>query len=1303
MDFFQIKERSSKNGVLEIYPDFRVCRSKDLMIRGKSFYAIWDAEKGMWSTDEYDVQRLVDNELLEYKEKVVKRNDGVVQVKLMSDYSSRIWAEFKSYMNNLSDNSHQLDESLTFSNTEVKKKDYVSRRLSYPLEEGSSEAYDEIIGTLYDPEERAKLEWAIGAVVSGDAKNIQKFIVLYGEAGAGKSTILNIIQKLFSGYYTTFEAKALTSSSNAFSTEVFKSNPLVAIQHDGDLSRIEDNTKLNSIISHEEMTMNEKYKPSYMARVNCFLFMATNRPVKITDAKSGIIRRLIDVRPSGKRIPNKRYQTLMTQIDFELGAIAYHCLDTYRSMGKNYYSAYRPIEMILQTDVFFNFIESNYFIFNEQDGVSLSQAYDMYKKYCDESLVDFKLPRHKFREELKNYFNCFNDITRIDGKQVRSYYSGFQSEKFTSVSEKKEERPNSLVLDSDISIFDDLAKDYYSQYTTSEGSPIEKWKNVKTKLKDINTSILHYVLVPENHIVIDFDLKDSTGEKSLEKNLEAASKWPSTYSELSKSGRGVHLHYIYDGDVNNLSRIYDVDIEIKVFTGNSSLRRKLTKCNTIPVSIINSGLPLKGEKMINFKTVANENAIRTLILKNIDKEYHPGTKPSIDFIYKILEDSYNDGIVYDVTDLRPKVLAFANNSTNQSSYCVKLVSQMKFKSEDLNISEEQTYSSDELVFYDVEVFQNLFVVCWKKQGKKTNRMINPTAQEIENLFNFKLVGFNCRRYDNHILYARYLGYDLKELYELSQKIINNSRNAMFREAYNISYTDIYDFSSKKQSLKKFQIELGLHHQELGLKWDEPVPEELWELVAEYCENDVETTELVFDARKQDYVARLILSELSGLTPNDTTQNHTAKIIFGDDPKPQESFIYTDLSEMFPGYTFERGKSWYRGEDPKEGGYVYAEPHMYGDVAVLDVASMHPTSAIVLNVFGKYTKNFEELVQARLAIKHKEFDRAKKMLGGILSKYLDDEAQAADLSYALKIVINIVYGLTSAKFENKFKDPRNKDNIVAKRGALFMIDLKHAVQEKGYKAIHIKTDSIKIPNATPEIIDFVMNFGQQYGYEFEHETTYDKFCLVNDAVYIAKDQNTGEWDAVGTQFAEPYVYKYLFSKEKIEFEDVCETKSVTTSLYLDMNEDLPDVSEYEMIKDLRYKIQKDSTQLSKREMRILDESSHMSDDELEELIAKGHNYHFVGKVGSFCPIQPGCGGGVLLREKDGKYYAANGSKGFRWLESEVVRSLEKQNCIDETYYHGLVDEAIKTIEQYGNFEWFTSDQPYNKKDNQILPF
>src|SRR5690606_7482349 len=147
---------------------------------------------------------------------------------------------------------------------------------------------------------------------------------------------------------------------------------------------------------------------------------------------------------------------------------------------------------------------------------------------------------------------------------------------------------------------------------------------------------------------------------------------------------------------------------------------------------------------------------------------------------------------------------------------------------------------------------------------------------------------------------------------------------------------------------------------------------------------------------------------------------------------------------------------------------------------------------VLNLLGPYTSKFAHLKSARVAIKRQEYETARQLLDGKLVKYLasaEDTPELAEaVSYALKIVINNVYGLTSAKFENPFRDIRNKDNIVAKRGALFMIDLRQAVQDRGYQVVHIKTDSIKIvippdaPKGGQEIIDFVMNFGAEYGYE-----------------------------------------------------------------------------------------------------------------------------------------------------------------------------------------------------------------------------
>ena len=896
LDFLMISTRSTKRGVIEIYPKFIIKKSSDLMIRGGDFYAIWVEERGLWSTDEQDALSIIDKYLDKYAEENKGKFEGHVRIMHMWDAESGMIDTWHKYcQKQMRDSFHQLDDKLIFSNTKVSKKDYSSKRLPYPLEKGKVTAWDKLISTLYSPEERHKIEWSIGAIVTGDSKHIQKFMVFYGSAGTGKSTILNVIQKLFEGYYSVFDARALGSSSNSFALESFKTNPLVAIQHDGDLSRIEDNTRLNSLVSHELMTVNEKFKAAYSNRFNAFLYMGTNKPVKITDAKSGLIRRLIDVTPSGNKLTKREYDDVTKRIDFELGAIAKYCEDIYRK-DPGAYDDYVPVSMLGASNDFYNFVLDSYFTFKEQEDVPLKSAWELYKTYCDEANVPYPFSKRIFKEELKNYFRDYKDRYTKNDTRMRSVYIGFRADKFEDEEKEEVQTPKIKLIEfnSTESIFDKDCGKYPAQYATSKGTPSKKWDNVTTTLDDINTKELHYVKVPENHIVIDFDIPDENGEKSLERNVEEASKWPPTYAEFSKSGKGVHLHYIYTGDPKKLSAIYADHIEVKVYSGKSSLRRKLTKCNNLPIATISSGLPLKGEdKVVNFEAIKTEKGIRTLIKKNLKKEIHPGTKPSIDFIYKILDDAYKSELKYDVSDMKPAVLSFAASSTHQADYCIKLVNKMQFKSEEPSLP-VGSRPEDQIVFYDIEIFPNLFLVNWKYDGedKPVVRMINPKPAEIEELIKYKLVGFNCRRYDNHMLYARLMGYNNQQLFNLSQKIITEGKG-FFGEAYNISYTDVYDFAAKKQSLKKWEIELGIHHQELGLPWDQPVPEEQWTQVAEYCDNDVIATEAVFHKLKGDFTAREILADLAGMSVNDTTNSLTTRIIFGKERHP--NLVYTDLA------------------------------------------------------------------------------------------------------------------------------------------------------------------------------------------------------------------------------------------------------------------------------------------------------------------------------------------------------------------------------------------------------------------------
>lgn len=1401
MDFYTIETRPGKGNRMEVYPEYKVCRTKDLIIRGGNFYVVYDDETGKWTEDKVVIQTVIDGDI---DKKIAELNEAQRESderfkyvpKYLGNFSSTHWLKFDQYVRSLPDTKNViLDKEVTFKGQPTVKKDYVSKELPYSLSDGSYDAWDEMLDTLYDPEEREKIEWAIGAILCGDAKKIQKFLVFYGPQGSGKSTILNIVMKLFKGYYATFKAENLVNSNDQFGCKFLSSNPLVAIDEDTNLSRIETNATMNKIASHEELEVNEKYKNQYVVKPMCMMMLGTNKPVRITDAKSGIIRRLIDIEPSGRKIrPIRKYEHLNNQIDQQLGAIAKHCMDVYQDekRGMHYYDDYVPERMMFRTDPFFNFMEEHLLEYKEAPYVTANRLWDQWKEYCQNSGIEFTRKRYEIIDEAKNYFSEFyKDSTHINGEQVRSRFAGLKLEKFIHEDQqtknerkkeqlKKEEAEFSepevkddseaysygwLKLDKTESLLDKELAEYPAQYDT--GDPVhplkEKWKDVRTKLKDLDTSKTHFVQgFPEILIGIDFDMKGKDGKKDLKENLKAASKWTPTYAELSNSGRAIHLHYWYDGDVSQLSSLFSDEIEIKVFPKdkNLSLRRRVSRCNDLPIAHISSGLPFKEKKeMVNWDGVKDEIHLRNIINQAIQKEVRPyGEEPKtitcVKYIRDILKQAQDTGLKYDLRDLSEAVYAFAANSHHNSEECLNIYYSMEFlwpkERKETHIfgtmNEPVAEYSDNtpIVILDCEVIQNLtLVVCKelepdgvpaikknpKDRIKKCIRMYNPKPHEIEQLLKMKIVGHNVIGYDNHILYALYLGYSPEQIFQLSQSIIVHGKRSPFYEAKNLSYTDTLDASSEKKGLKKIEIEMHIPHKEMEIDWSKPLPESEWERLAQYCENDVMATEAYYMSKKfqTDFKARKILAALTGMTVNDSTNNLTAQLIFGDAREPWHEFNYPDLKKMFPEYRFEFGKSYYGDELIGEGGRVYAEPGQYYDVVTFDVASMHPTSIIVEQGFGPYTKNYEDLYKARIAIKHKDYEAAKKMFGGRLAPYLDNPEDAKALSYALKIALNSVYGMTAASFQNRFKDPRNIDNWVAKRGALFMEKLRREVQARGGHVVHIKTDSIKLVNPSKELSDFVLNFGKQYGYNFEIESRYERICLVNHAVYIAlrskedaewieecdkakeraKESETPyceptRWTATGAQFAHPYVFKRLFSHEPMEFWDFCEMKTVKTDLYLDLNERLPDVSDIEKEKA---KIQ---TRMRKLNKDLL--SSDISDEDkekikaeladlpkdieiLDEEIAKGHSYHFVGKAGEFMPVIPGCGGGLLMRKEDsGGYGYATGAKGYRWLESESMQHLQDwKKYIDIRYFRSLVDDAKDTIGKYCDFNLFVQGE------------
>lgn len=1215
--------------------DFNYVYNDDLIVRGGAFAYYWDGEQ--WSKDLRDIVLNIDGNIRNAVNEVKANHpDSIIKYGLAENSNSGIVTKFQKYCQALQSKDISFNTNIFFDNQVPKRDDYSTIQLNYHPQPGKCHSFDKLAGTLYSPEELDKILWAIGALLTGNMPKIQKFLFLYGAAGTGKGTMLDIISKIFQDYRADIDLEKLTSGSQ-FGTSQIVDVPLL-VDSDSKIDRIKKDTDLLKLVSHEPVMVRKLYQDGYSVAFQGLLVTASNARYDAKNVNSGIHRRALVVHPSGNIVSKEDYNRLMNDINYEVPYIAQKAIDRYTELGEAYYDNYRDEEMVNYSDPFHACVSENLPLFTEKDGITLNQATSIYKEYIEELGWETKGIKQKVKLRLPDYYREFSKYKMIDGVRLTRYYSGFKTEKFPFLNGKDKpknvvecEKPSWLDLSEQPSLFDKEAADYPAQLANKNGTPKFKWDTVRTTLKDIDSGELHYVKVPQNHIVLDFDMKNENGDKDLDLNIKEALGYPQTYAEVSKSGGGLHLHYWYDGDVTKLKNLIKEDVEVKVYTGKSSLRRKLIKCNNLPIAHIATGLPLKEKEVIMYKDIEDihwtEKKLRTFIENCMDKVHHSATKPEIDFIYTVLEQAKDTGVKYNLNDMLDPLTKFAMHSTHNSDYCLGVVNRLTlstYQTEEEIGNGNDVVNDKDIVFFDIEVFSNLFLVCWKKNGfeipawvyddlmkdingggnqssdaiksnwytqhkdKDYGIWANPTVNQLEYLLQFPLVGFNNRKYDNHILYNASLGATPMELYMQSQNIINHTGDGgMKPAAYNLSYADLYEFMDIKQSLKKWEIALGLTHDEFEFPWDQPLAMSNWARCAMYCMHDVDATDKVFNdlkAGQPAWMARKVMCELTEMSPNTKTQTLAEKFLFGDEQRPQDNFVWYDLAKEFPGYTFDPNRkpaSDYHGKDPSEGGYVSSKPGVYGVsvkdynagnitdpvtgrcklVTYIDVASLHPHSLIAINYFGKYTPKFQALVKCRMHIKHGELDKAASAFDDIdpalskkLSKFLNDPSLIKGLAHAMKIIINIVYGMTSAKYDNKFRDPRNVDNIIAKRGALFMMMLEEELNARGCNVVHVKTDSMKITNYLQEDIQYAMDRANEFGYTFELECIFDRLALTNKSTNIGHVEGKPEydahaWEAVGAQYAEPFVFKKLFSHQELVEEDFMMLKSSTAPIYL----------------------------------------------------------------------------------------------------------------------------------------------------------
>lgn len=1254
------KSENPVKKTISLKPEYNL-RGYDGVSKGKLSY-FWDGSS--WqdiSNSDEKLLKAIDDSLNEKAMRYIEKGETVSVISPQWNISEN--KNFQHFVKNYSMNyDKEFNTRVIFDNEVVTRNMYASTILSYHPEEKPTPYFDKVMDVWF-PNSTEMILWFVGAALLGETNHIQKMVFIYGEPKSGKSSLLEIIDWLFEDYIHEMSINSFTSTSDQFASGLFKNAPVI-VDRDADIKRIQNKILFNKFISHESFSVNKKHVSPYDSRFTGILFAASNYVFDMGDpGKDGTARRVASVYSKGARIPFEEYTQAMKAIkEDELPGIAQKAIDTFHRLGPAWSNELEiDPDMMYKSNLAYQFIRDSYMDGRIGNIIKWKDVGDMYRDFLEDDDLTTTNAKHRIKEAMSQYYK-FADRIKLDGKDYKSVFYDPDVAKILGIPKQKEEPAQQEApskepeFNSDFNYFEHST--FPGQETNDKGNPKWPWDKVITTASQIDQSQLHYIRAPKSLIRLDFDAD------TLEENIKLSKNYPVTYGEISKSGKGIHLWYFYDGDdVETLVHHISPDIEIKVNTGKSGVRRKFTKSNGVEelAHMEPSDLSHKETNMLKDiqNMFINEKTLRAQIEKSLRKENTGSTITEVQFIQHLLDEAMASGKDFDVKDLRPKVLSFALRSSHQSAKALEIFSKLNFSSKPEEIQREDNDKAqgfvdipdEQLVMFDIESIPDLFMVSYMKHGTnepKTLIWYEPlgmkiTREEIDELLSQPLVGFNNLRYDNHIMYGAHLGKKPEELFYQSKHLVTNGDNSgSYNAAYQLAYTDLYDLIPDKQSLKKWEIEMGMKHNELNVDWELTAQEnadqlgvtvqEFIETMAEYNRDDVMASDALLDYRYADYEARKMLAELTNKPVSTTTNNLSAAFIFGDDKRPQDKLVYTDLREQFPGYTYQYDPKTkkmineYRGFDPSNGGFVYTNPGIHENVVELDVRSMHPNSAIALGYFGPYASRFEELVEVVALLKHptdENLAQVKQMLGGALVPYIKPTTNYGALRYSLKIVINATYGMSSAKFDNKFRAPKNVDNIIAKRGALYMIDLKYHIESLGYTVVHIKTDSIKVSNANEDIINDIQEFARSYGYEMEIAGMYDRMVLIDKAQLIAhyKDGGEKDWHAIGKEFAEPYVYKRLFTHDDLEESDYYITKTTKAG------------------------------------------PMYLGDE-------------FIGKAGSFYPSKSGH---ELMWEKDGKRNSVSGTKGYLW---RVDQEFTKDD-LDMSYYDERIEQSINKIKKVGD--------------------
>lgn len=455
-----------------------------------------------------------------------------------------------------------------------------------------------------------------------------------------------------------------------------------------------------------------------------------------------------------------------------------------------------------------------------------------------------------------------------------------------------------------------------------------------------------------------------------------------------------------------------------------------------------------------------------------------------------------------------------------------------------------------IYIFDIEVYKYDWTFVAKTFRKNKVVYIHNDAQKLRDflLQDPVLAGFNNKWYDNYIIKLINAGYDNQTIKEVSNWIIEKSRQSdipiwehpLIKRApfLNFKNFDIKDDMQPNQSLKSIAGHLGLSIKESDIPFDidRPLTKEELKSNFEYNLNDVIITEKVIEARSTylntklkigrrinidearalRYTNASIVAELLGAVKTeyyddrDLVLPHTLNWayipqevkLFFDNAKNKE-IKDKDLWKKFYTHTIKGMKTKYGW-----GGVHGALKNYFGKsdenyvIVNYDVASLYPSIMIVYDLLSRSVKDkaaFERLKNERI-----EFKRLKMIM--------DDLAN--------KLGLNITFGASGLK-SNKLYDLRSQRSVCVS-GQLLMTDLVYHYVESITTAefINFNTDGIMMKVHRSEL-DKVRKINAEWEKRTMlvlEETLIDRIAQKDVNNYVMVEQG-GKMKKVGSYFKE----------------------------------------------------------------------------------------------------------------------------------------------------------------------------------------